>query len=66
MKARDLTGRRITRVNQHRFYNAHLKRWEVELLSIELDDGSRISLDAIETIEHPAVTAAHVKPKGKA
>lgn len=55
MKRRDVIGRRIVNIRQDRFWNTHLQRVEVALSALYLDNGTCISLGAVETEDAPIV-----------
>ena len=61
MRKSDVIGRRIVGVAQSRVWNKHLDRFEYILRYLTLDNGSRISLDAVETEDCPIVTADVIK-----
>jgi hypothetical protein len=42
VKVRDAVGRRIVKVNQHRFWNVHNGSWCVDVTSIDLDNGTSL------------------------
>lgn len=59
MKTRSIIGKRIARVYQNRFWNAHSEQFDISLEAIELDDGSFIRFDTFDTIDVPAPYAIH-------
>jgi len=48
MKARDAVGKRITEIRQNRFWSNRYGGWVVELVHIELDDGTLLYVTVIE------------------
>ena len=62
MTSRDIIGRCIEKVEHRRWYNEHLKRTEIVVDRIILDDGSVLYPFAFETTSEPAATIHHVKP----
>jgi hypothetical protein len=61
VKARDVVGRRIVRVNQTRFYNRQYNEFVHVLDSIWLDDGTRLVLVAQEDDYEPYVVGLVAK-----
>lgn len=62
MRARDAEGRRIVKVNQHRFWNVHNGDWCVQVISIDLDNGTSLLPMVIETEHEYAVEMLVWKP----
>lgn len=61
MKASDVVGKKIVRVEQTRWYNDNLRRFEYEV-TLVLDDGTRIVASASETLDCPAATMYAIRP----
>lgn len=68
MKAKDVIGKRIKEIVQRKFRDERGGGFGYDLLSIVLEDGSRISISAQESDTDPWVFASYVPPpkKGKA
>jgi hypothetical protein len=49
MNAKHVVGRKIVRVIQEKFWNAHIGKWSVDVKGFELDNGSVVSFHTIET-----------------
>lgn len=49
MRARDVVGRTIVKVNQHRFWNENAGKMDVNVDSFELDNGTVVWPVTIET-----------------
>lgn len=60
MRARDIVGRRIVRVEQQR-YDTRCGEVQWQILWLELDNGTRVVLHPEETEYEPIVTATVVK-----
>lgn len=63
MKKRDVVGRRIVDVRQDRVWNNHLQRSVTALLAVYLDNGTCISLSAVEMEDQPMVEGTLVRLK---
>lgn len=65
MKRRDIEGRKIVRLVQQRFWNEHLKCFEIAICQLHLDNGTWISFSTTETIDQPEPTAFLCRPERK-
>lgn len=65
MKARDIIGKKVVAVHQTRFYNSHIGVMDINLKSIDFDDGSSIVFSAFETETEPGVGVTFFKSKKK-
>jgi hypothetical protein len=59
MNQRAVQGKRIVRVDHARWYNAHLRRMEICVSKIHLEDGSYLVPFAFETVDTPGATIYH-------
>ena len=64
MKSRLVVGKRIIKVEQHRFWNRDTHQWAVHFGCIYLEDGTEIILDALPS-EHDYYVKAMVWKNGK-
>jgi hypothetical protein len=61
MKARDVIGKRVVAIKQQRFYDQRSASWLNHLDWIKFDDGTVLSLLALETDVEPYVCPTIIK-----
>lgn len=59
MKARKIIGKRIVRVYQNRFWNTNDNSVCVDLVALELDDGTLMQFSPFDTEDQPGISGIH-------
>ena len=63
MKTRGIIGKRIVAIRQERFFNCNTGRFEWDVCSIKLENGTALILDTTETGSYYAHDLIVAKPK---